>query len=85
VWDTEAEFVETHTGHFERFSERFDWERSEWDAIEVVQVSENAANVGLTFSRYNAEGDVTSTFNTLYLVTNDDGRWGIRARSSFAP
>lgn len=85
VWDTEAEFVEAHTGHFERFSERFDWARSEWDAIEVVQVSENAANVGLTFSRYNAEGDVTSTFNTLYLVTNDDGRWGIRARSSFAP
>tara|TARA_B100000809_G_scaffold212225_1_gene216118 strand:- start:7616 stop:8269 length:654 start_codon:yes stop_codon:yes gene_type:complete len=85
VGDTEAEFVETHTDHFERFSERFDWARSGWDAIEVVQVSENAANVALTVSRYNAEGDVTSTFNTLYLVTNGDGQWGIQARSSFAP
>ena len=49
--------------------------RSEWDEIEAVQVAENGVNVALTFSRYNADGEVVSTFNTLYLVTNDNGRW----------
>ncbi len=57
----------------------------EWDEIEAIQVAESAANVALTFSRYNVDGDVVSTFNTLYLVTNDNGRWGVLARSSFAP
>ena len=70
---------------FDAFAERFGWDHSEWDEIEAVQVAENAVNVALTFSRYNADGEVVSTFNTLYLVTNDNGRWGILARSSFAP
>jgi len=70
---------------FDVFAERFGWNHSELDEIEAVQVAEDGVNVALTFSRYNAAGEVVSTFNTLYLVTNDNGRWGIRARSSFAP
>ena len=53
--------------------------------MEAIQVSENAVNVALVFSRYDADDRKLSTFNTLYLVTLDDGHWGIRARSSFAP
>ena len=70
---------------FDAFADRFGWDHSEWDEIEAVQVAENGVNVALTFSRCNADGEVGSTFNTLYLVTNDNGRWGVLARSSFAP
>ena len=71
--------------NFDAFAERFGWDHSEWDDIEAVQVAENGVNVAMTFSRYNADDEVISTFNTLYLVTNEHGRWGIRSRSSFAP
>ncbi len=83
VWETEEEFARQMD--FDAFAERFGWDHSEWDEIEAIQVAENGANVALTFSRYNADDEVISTFNTLYLVTNENGRWGIRARSSFAP
>ena len=68
-------------GHLEGFG----WHHSAWDEIEALQVAENGVNVALTFSRYNAEDEVISRFKTLYLVTHQNGRWGIRARSSFAP
>ena len=83
VTETEEEVVAERD--FDAFAARFGWDHSEWDEIEAVQVAENGVNVALTFSRYNADGDVVSTFNTLYLVTNDNGRWGVLARSSFAP
>ena len=83
VTETEEEFVANMD--FDAFAERFGWDHSAWDEIEAVQVAENAANVALTFSRYNAAGEVISTFNTLYLVTKENDKWGIRARSSFAP
>jgi hypothetical protein len=33
----------------------------------------------------NAAGDKISEYDSLYVVENVNGRWGIRARSSFAP
>ncbi len=83
VTETEEEFVADMD--FDAFAERFGWDHSAWDEIEAIQVAENAANVALTFSRYNAAGEVISTFNTLYLVTKENDKWGISARSSFAP
>ena len=82
-WETEGEFAEWMD--FDAFAERTGWDHSRWDQIEAVQVAENGVNVALTFSRYNADDELISTFDTLYLVTNDNGSWGIRARSSFAP
>ena len=83
VSESEEEFAERMD--FDAFAERNGWDHSAWDEIEVVQVAENGVNVALTFSRYNADDEVISTFNTLYLVTHENDRWGIRARSSFAP
>ena len=78
--------VETGGGMYAVYKHgRFGWHHSGWDEIEAVQVAEDAVNVALTFSRYNADDEVISTFSALYLVTHDDGRWGIRARSSFTP
>jgi hypothetical protein len=70
---------------FAAFASRYDWSRSEWDAVEAVQVAANAVNVALRATRRDAAGKPLSTFDTLYLVTRENGRWGVRARSSFAP
>ena len=82
---TETEEAMSQNMDFDAFAERFGWHHSGWDEVEAIQVAEKGVNVALTFSRYNERDEVISTFNTLYLVTNENGRWGIRARSSFAP
>lgn len=70
---------------FDAFASRFGWHHSGWDSIEVVQVGTQGVNVALTFSRYDANNIKISTNYTLYLITHQDGHWGIKARSSFAP
>ena len=83
ITPTAQDFVDTFD--FESFARTYGWDHSAWDSIEVVQVAANGVNVALQFSRYDAEGTKLSTFDTLYLVTLQDGHWGVRARSSFAP
>jgi hypothetical protein len=82
-WKTAAEYTDFFD--FERFAQRYGWHHSGWDSLEAVQVSADGVNVSLVFSRFDAEGRKISTFDTLYLVTKQNGRWGVRARSSFAP
>lgn len=70
---------------FEAFAKRFNWARSAWLEREIVQSGDDKAHVVVRFARYDADGNVTKTFDSLYIVTKQDGRWGVKARSSFAP
>jgi Domain of unknown function (DUF4440) len=61
------------------------WDRSTWDSREIVQSSADKVHIATVFSRYRADGSRYATYQSLYVVEQVDGRWGIRARSSFAP
>lgn len=82
VWEQAREVSSTTT--FERLAST-GWVRSAWDSVQPLQVSRDGVTVGLELSRYDADGERIAQFHTLYLVTRQDGRWGIKARSSFAP
>ncbi len=69
---------------FARFAERFGWDHSGWDRRTVVQANPSKVHVMVIFSRYNADDDLIAQFDSLFIVTRVDGRWGIRSRSSFA-
>ncbi len=69
----------------DRFAEENDWDFSEWDSIEVVQSGQDKVHFKVQFSRFNPQGERYATFDSLYILQKIDGRWGIRARSSFAP
>ena len=70
---------------FVRFAERFGWDHSAWDRRTVVQAYPDKVHVVVIFSRYNAADERLAKFDSLYIVTRIDNRWGIRSRSSFAP
>jgi uncharacterized membrane protein len=61
------------------------WDHSAWASRRVVQCDATKAHMLTTFVRYRADGSEMSRFNSLYVVENKDGRWGLTARSSFAP
>ena len=70
---------------FDAFAERLGWERSEADSMEAVQVGARGVNVAVRITRY-GEGDARiHTFDTIYLVTEESGKWAIRAGASIAP
>ena len=62
-----------------------EWHHSGWAKRQVVAANANKVHIQTRFVRYRADGSVLSSFDSLYVATNEDGHWGVRMRSSFAP
>lgn len=62
-----------------------EWDRSEWSRRDIVQGDDRKVHVVTRFERLREDGSVIKSFDSLYVLTFEDGRWGIRGRSSFAP
>lgn len=80
---SKAEFVAN--ADLDEFARVNNWARSEWDSIELIQAGDEKVHFKVKFSRFNPQGERYVTFDSLYILQKVDGRWGIRARSSFAP
>ena len=83
VYQDRDEFIDAMD--MDAFARNLGWSRSTWDAVQVVQTGDDKVHFAVEFSRYNTAGEVFQTFDSLYIVERIDGRWGVRARSSFAP
>lgn len=83
VWGSAADYLEGFD--FGAFAERLGWERSEADSMEAIQVGARGVNVAVRITRYGAGDARIHTFDMIYLVTELDGHWGIRAGASIAP
>ena len=70
---------------FDAFAEATGWHHSAWTSREVIQAGPGKVHVKVRFTRYRADDSVLAVFDSLYVVTRRDGRWGVAARSSFAP
>ena len=83
VTPDKATFVaETDLHEFARAN---NWSHSQWDQIEVIQADTTKVHFKVKFSRFNPAGERYITYNSLYIVQKVGDRWGVRARSSFAP
>ena len=83
TWRTAAEYMDGFD--FDAFAERLGWKHSEADSMEAIQVGGRGVNVAVRITRYGAGGARIHSFDTIYLVTESDGRWGIRAGAGIAP
>ena len=60
------------------------WHRSAWTRRKIVHLSADKAHVDTQFTRYRADGSIIGAFDSLYVLIKENGRWGIKLRSSFA-
>jgi hypothetical protein len=60
------------------------WDHSQWDHRNIIQASADKVHVDTEFSRYRADGSLIGHYESLYILTKEDGRWGIKFRSSYA-
>jgi len=80
--DREA-FIAAHD--MTAFANTTGWSRSTSDDLQVIQASPDKVHIAVVFTRYDGADQVISAYKSLYVVERVDGRWGVRARSSFAP
>lgn len=62
-----------------------DWHHSAWERREVIHAGAEKVHFDTRFVRHRADGSVIGHFDSIYVVTCENGHWGIKARSSFAP
>lgn len=60
------------------------WDHTRWDWIKPVQAGEDKAHFALQFTRYTKEGKPIVSYPSFYVVTLQDGHWGVQLRSSYA-
>jgi hypothetical protein len=59
------------------------WDHSSWTRRRLIHLSDSKAHVDTEFTRYRKDGTVIASIESLYIVTKEGGRWGIKMRSSF--
>lgn len=61
-----------------------DWHHSRWDRRRIIHSSPDKVHIDTRFTRCREDGSVIGSFESLYIVTNEGGRWGVKMRSSYA-
>ena len=82
VWESAEEFAQGAT--FERLP-RTGWDHSHWLTRDVVMAAPGKVHIQTEFQRFNSDNEVIGTYQSLYIVTVQNGHWGTQARSSLAP
>ena len=82
VWDTKEEYSSVDI--FDRLTST-GWHHSAWLSRKVILVSEDKVHISTVFQRYDKSNNPLKQYQSLYIVTNKDGHWGVQARSSLAP
>ena len=67
--------------NFEGIREREGWRRSTIDSMEASLVFEDKVHLNLVFSRVGEDGKVYRTVPGQWIVTRQDGNWGVQLRS----
>ena len=62
-----------------------EWDHSAWDRREVIHAGADKVHIDTRFTRYRKDGSIIGGFDSIYIVTLQDGHWGVKIRSSFAP
>jgi hypothetical protein len=61
------------------------WSHSAWDRRDVIHAGPDKVHFDTRFTRYRSDGSIIGGFDSIYVVTLEKGRWGVKIRSSFAP
>ena len=61
------------------------WHHSKWDHRRIIHATADKVHVDTKFTRYRADGSRIGSYESLYVLTKENGHWGVKLRSSFAP
>ena len=67
--------------NFDTMRERENWKKSTLDSARAFLVKEDKVHFEIVFSRHNTDGEVYRTVPGLWIMTKQDGKWGLSLRS----
>tara|TARA_R110002072_G_scaffold36301_3_gene107004 strand:- start:36242 stop:36703 length:462 start_codon:yes stop_codon:yes gene_type:complete len=82
VWQTREDAIRDHKLIFPRLQDS-GWHHSIWVERKVIGVSDTKVHVATKFRRLREDGSEIVTAESLYVLTLEQGRWGVKLRSSY--
>lgn len=82
IWGTPEEYI--RDSQLARLREIAGWAYSAWDWRNMVQAGEDKLHIAVQFSRYTAEHKKIVSYESFYILTRENDRWGVKFRSSYA-
>lgn len=82
IYPTPADY---NLAYFRATPDGQEWSSSVWDDRRVIHAGPDKVHFDTQFSRRRADGSTIASYRSIYIVTRIGDRWGIQARSSFAP
>jgi hypothetical protein len=64
--------------------EKEGWHHSVWEHRNIIQASDTKVHVDTQFTRFRKDGSKLGVYESLYVLTKEEGRWGVKLRSSYA-
>jgi hypothetical protein len=61
------------------------WHHSAWLRRNVIHSSDDKVHFDTCFGRYREDGSLIGEYDSIYIVSKQDGHWDVQGRSSFAP
>jgi hypothetical protein len=62
-----------------------EWDHSAWERRNVIHAGADKVHFDTRFTRYRKDGSIIGGFDSIYVITCENGHWGVKARSSYAP
>ena len=69
--------------YFEAMSKVSEWHHTCWDTRRVLHSGKNKVHLELQFTRYKYDGTKIATSPAIWIITNQNGYWGIKIRSIY--
>ena len=82
VTETAEEGVRLHQQLFKQLPDT-GWFKSIWIDREITNISDTKVHVKTRFRRLRRDGSEIGTYDSLYILQKEEGRWGVKMRSSF--
>jgi hypothetical protein len=81
IWNTPEEYAASNDLSL---LEKTGWRYSRWDFRHLVHADADKQHFAIQFTRYDASDRPLGSYQALYILTRQSGRWGVQSRSSYA-
>jgi len=68
---------------FQKLAATEDYIQSKWIEAKIIQASDQKIHVSCAFVREHNDKKTSGPFHSLYIITLEQDRWGVKLRSSF--
>lgn len=81
VWETTEDYAKSND--VAELAKAKNWDHTDWTTRKLVQQGEDKLHFVTQFTRFDKDNKAIGTYDSLYIVTKKDGKWGTQFRSSF--